>query len=264
MINSLPSLPEVLKIVSYNVAGFKPSVSAPPGWHPVPHFSRELLRNDPNVVCLQEAALGADFDQLLPGYFCCGSTPSHCENVMLFLKEEWASLSKVVTVEDGPAVLAQVDFSNHGPLVVGSCHLEPYKGNACVRLQQAQDILSSVADGVPLVLAGDFNMRQSEEKAVESNYGLHDAWKEAGSRKSEKFTWDSRDRTAYGGAYNKYHLDAFGFTCRFDRIYFRGDGLTVQDFRLIGNKPVTNPLHYLSDHFGMSAGLQVTKHVTDP
>lgn len=97
-------------------------------------------------------------------------------------------------------------------------------------------------------------MRQDEDKNVE-NLGFRDAWKETGMDISQKFTWDSVDRTNKGGSYNCYQ-----FNCRFDRVYFKQDTnntLSVKHFSLIGNKPLTNNKHYLSDHFGMLATFEI-------
>jgi endonuclease/exonuclease/phosphatase family metal-dependent hydrolase len=93
---------------------------------------------------------------------------------------------------------------------------------------------------------GDTNMRASEESAIEKLGGnLSDAWKENGSEKGTKFTWDSRA--------NPWNEAGFPFTCRFDRVFTRG--LQTRSLALIANTPVPNSAadHYLSDHFGLVA-----------
>lgn len=90
-------------------------------------------------------------------------------------------------------------------------------------------------------------MRQKEDKKIEGlvGGGWLDAWKEgSGSSKKLKFTWDSFT--------NLYHENGFGFTCRFDRCYARGDSINISNFDLMGNVPVNGTEgDYLSDHFGL-------------
>ena len=96
-------------------------------------------------------------------------------------------------------------------------------------------------------MIGDMNMRQKEDKSIEGlvGGGWLDAWKEgSGSSKKLKFTWDSFT--------NQYHENGFGFTCRFDRCYARGDSINISNFDLMGNVPVHGTEgDYLSDHFGL-------------
>ena len=256
-----PSLPSQITIVSFNVAGFQPSQAATSRWDPLAHFRSAILKQSPDVVCLQEVPYGAwDF---LPGYECIGSCESHCLYVVLLIKSEWASYCSRVPNVQAPAVLGRLAFASGASLLLGSCHFAPFADGASARMQQMQTMLRyRKTHDSNFCMAGDFNMRVKEDQKFEA-LGLRDAWKDAGALHKEKNTWDSCDRTPRGavagtGPHNAYHgTEAFQFACRFDRIYLSGENLTTTSFRLFANKPLTNPFHYLSDHFGMVAQLNI-------
>ena len=68
-----------------------------------------------------------------------------------------------------------------------------------------------------IVIAGDTNMRKTEDEQVE-NLRLQDAWKTMVWKKwhgykQYEYTWDSHD--------NLYHKNGYKFRCRFDRMYLR-------------------------------------------
>jgi endonuclease/exonuclease/phosphatase family metal-dependent hydrolase len=249
-------LPESFKIVSLNVSGFHPSVSAPGSWNPIPAFSEELLRDDPDVVCLQEATWNVDFELLLPGYIRLGSASSHCDEVMLFVRAAWAPHAQYLHVP-GPAVVARISFVGMDVLF-GSCHLAPFREGASERYDSMKKILKTLTEREPLIISGDYNVRKAENAKFQ-RLGLRDAWIEAGEAWEQENTWDSIDHRQNSGPYNKYHDDCNQFACRFDRIYFQGKELSMELFRLIANQPLTNPLHYLSDHFGMRAIIRVNR-----
>jgi len=237
-----------LKIVTLNVNGFGVSHSAPNGFAPMEPFSEELLQGNPDVVCIQEA-LDDDnmmYETLLPGYVCLGKAESHCEFAMLFIKEHMATHATIITT-NAPAVLARVKFANHQSVVIGSCHLPPLKAGASARLSHMKEILSHCRSQDKVLIAGDYNMRQEEDPSFEA-LGIVEAWKEAGSDKEQKFTWN--------GFRNKYYATELGGgkgrTGRYDRMYLRG--FTVDDFQMCANEPLSvNPGHFLSDHFGLRA-----------
>ena len=93
------------------------------------------------------------------------------------------------------------------------------------------------------------NMRVSENKNIEGA-GLIDCWKAAGSSKDAKFTWNSYT--------NKYHEGCFEYTARYDRCYVYGDVFRVKEFGFIGNRPIEGSGDYLSDHFGLRMGLEIS------
>lgn len=101
-------------------------------------------------------------------------------------------------------------------------------------------------------------MRQKEDKTIEGlvGGGWLDPWKVCGSSKQLKFTWNS--------FVNLYHGNGFGFNCRFDRCYMRGDALTTTNFDLMGNVPVNGVEgDYLSDHYGIIVEFTVDPLIPD-
>jgi hypothetical protein len=51
-------LPSTITVVSFNVARFEPSVSAPAGFDSMTAFSSEILQHQPDIICLQEVPSG--------------------------------------------------------------------------------------------------------------------------------------------------------------------------------------------------------------
>jgi hypothetical protein len=118
------------------------------------------------------------------------------------------------------------------------------------------------AKDMPLLFAGDTNMRQSEDDVMEGTLGLFDAWKAGGAQPETKFSWDTNDHTAEGGSFNKYYGDRTReYNARYDRVYFSKHktlpSIAVDSFELIANQPLTNQYHFMSDHFGISTLLSL-------
>jgi Endonuclease/Exonuclease/phosphatase family len=137
-------------------------------------------------------------------------------------------------------------------LWIASVHLEPFAGGATIRHRQvralvelADDAQRPNADGgtvppshahVPLLVAGDFNMRVSEDATMEgerkkgktktdgdgtSSLDLLDLWKLAGGDIATKYTWNTRDEIGRGGYFNQYYgRDTRQYIARYDRIYY--------------------------------------------
>ena len=101
--------------------------------------------------------------------------------------------------------------------------------------------------GKPVIVAGDFNMRDHETSSACDILGLQDAFIYAGSPKNHKFTWNS--------CINEYHQNTMQFTARFDRVLGHLQNADILDFELIGNTPQPDKT-YLSDHFGIFVKLQ--------
>lgn len=241
-----------IRIVTLNVSEFQNSFSAPVGFDQMEAFSEELLRDNPDIICLQEAPNADDslFEMLFPGYECLGRADSHSAFVMLFVKSSWVAHATLIPIHFGDcsrAVVARVTFADNVSVVIGSCHLKPFNIGADGRLSKMKEILSHCRPHDKLLIAGDYNMRQAEDSVFEA-LGLLDAWKEAGSDMEKKFTWNSFR--------NKYRANGFANRARYDRIYLRG--LAVDDFRMCANVPLSdNPGHFLSDHFGLRAVVRI-------
>ena len=251
-----------IKIVTFNVAEFSPHNQAPKGFRPYSALEEELDRLTPDIAALQELP---DVDVNMKGYLQLGLAESHCGYVGLYIRDEFfeSHVQKVTDIElqpttstlldkmmapEIPAVVVrlQLNHNNNGKdIVVGSCHLEPYKGGSSIRQEQLNLISESTLIHTPvLILGGDMNMRKFEDDTIEHDNGWKDAWKQAGSVAMECCTWNSK--------INQYHgPDAFQFCCRFDRIYTR-NVIGIDHFSLMANTPLgTSPKYYLSDHFGI-------------
>ena len=215
------------------------------------------------------------------GYVSIGTRHSHCGMADLLVRQDFAP--QRIQVDNLPSVAAILTLTNKTKIAIASNHLAPsgkrksryvvYELLCVVRRNLSLTILfgslyidyciaagaseredecralmenlSSICDNV--ILIGDFNMRQKEDKKIEGlvGGGWIDAWKEGcGSNKELKFTWDSFT--------NLYHDNDHKFNCRFDRCYSRGDSINVSNFDLMGNIPVNGTKgDYLSDHFGL-------------
>jgi endonuclease/exonuclease/phosphatase family metal-dependent hydrolase len=256
--------PEQITLLSLNVAEFQPSVSAPYGYDPMRDFEREILQHKPDILCLQEVPAHYLSTFLSRHYACVGHAPSHCGNAVVLVRTDWAShVIPMHTSSAGtglPVVLVQLQFANTNTMVVGSCHLAPFNTGAADRMEQMKCAMSMLTNTDKVIIAGDYNMRKPEDAKFEKTFSLKDAWKEAGSKWQNQYTWDSLDHTAKNpetGTYNCYHDGGFGFKCRFDRIYYRGN-LSVSNFALVANKPIGgSKRHFLSDHFGMVATISL-------
>jgi endonuclease/exonuclease/phosphatase family metal-dependent hydrolase len=171
-------------------------------------MENEFLQNEhkPDIVALQEVPLFAlERNVMLSEYNLIGYQESHAPYVALFVHQKWNA--KVIRKGMGqlPAVVAEIDFSsnnetnesassnsNNPPrrrLWIASVHLEPFADGASVRKRQLKALASQAREEkVPLIIAGDTNMRVAEDNGAEDDLGLHDFWKLAGSEFRTKFT----------------------------------------------------------------------------
>ena len=240
-----------LKVLSWNIAECRPSHDAPAVFTCEQAILREILSHEAHILCLQECPSASWKPGCLQQtYDCVGASESHCGFTQLWIHK---NLFYQPLESKGPSVAAVVLVGNQS-LGISSSHLAPSKENAPSRLKQVTSLVQCFSATPNFVMAGDFNMRQVEDKAVEG-FGLQDVFKVVGCPKTANFTWDSHQ--------NKYHgPDAFSFKCRFDRMYFSTAQQKVS-FELVGNQPqvVTHGpkeyKFYLSDHFGMLCTLQL-------
>jgi len=304
---------ERLTLVSLNVAGCQPSADAPRGWNQkasTDSIREEILSHNPDIIALQECPGTESWaDTTFLNYTTIGATRSHADNVILLVKKGiQAHRVKVPTTMTTtrwlPAVISNLTYKSRS-LLLASVHLAPFKEGEDTRRQQIADALSlAVEEGegggttgrrgrrLPLIMAGDMNMRQSEDVGMKRQ-GWTDFWQSAGSERSTKFTWDTMN---HGTSFNRYYGDLTReYNARYDRIYFQSGtstsqqptmtsipptavvtaatsskrtkkkdpidpqavSLKVDSFELIANKPVTGKTHFLSDHFGIATTFEL-------
>jgi endonuclease/exonuclease/phosphatase family metal-dependent hydrolase len=259
--SAMASYSTPLTVVSWNIAEAAPSFSASDSIRrerEAPRLIRECIlggRDRPDIIALQECPYPSFGTETFAeqGYVSVsGATRSHCGYVDLLLKKQLAERSRPISLRsDLSSVASRIILPNKTVISVSSSHLAPFKTGARQRVIQCQYLVESLRhESDNMIFLGDYNARQSEDSAIENLLGI-DAWKAAGSKFRNKFTWDSFA--------NNYHEDGFSFTARFDRCYVGGDKISVNRFGLIGNKPVVggSTKDFLSDHYGMVIGLDV-------
>ena len=192
------------------------------------------------------------------GYVSVGTQSSHCGLCDLLVRKDFAP-QRVYLDSQLPSIAAILTLPNKTQVAVASNHLAPFGEGANERENECKSLMRTLTKQCDnVVLIGDFNMRQKEDKTIEGlvGGGWLDSWKVCGSSKQLKFTWNSFD--------NLYHSNGFGFNCRFDRCYMRGDALTTTNFDLMGNVPVNGVEgDYLSDHYGIIVEFTVDPLISD-
>jgi hypothetical protein len=195
-----------LTLVSFNVAGCEPSKAAPSTWtqsHSMLAVVKEVFQNEqkPDIVALQEVPSFA-FETMLSEYKLIGYQTSHAPYVALFVHLKWNAKQIKKNMGQLPVVIAEIDFSltdvaneetkSNLPqrrLWIASVHLEPYADGASIRKRQLQALAKQArAEKIPLIIAGDTNMRVAEDCGAENDLGMLDFWKLAGSDFRTKFT----------------------------------------------------------------------------
>jgi len=207
-----------LTLVSMNVANCEPSAEAPKSWttqEVTQAIQHELLQSQPDILALQECPsldwAASAFEE--HGYRVVGHRGAHAGYVALLVldtlpKEYGVVVENLSTTEYRklPAVVASlhIPLSNNSnnndndnnnqstTLFIASVHLAPFRGGNWDRRAQMESLLE-LARPHALIVAGDTNMREEEDSVMEDELGLLDAWKQAGSHPSTKFTWDTRN-----------------------------------------------------------------------
>jgi len=242
-----------LSILTWNIAKAETSFSAPAHWKE--EYATEthaalrypIVHNRPDFLALQEIPSVQWLPHIVSfsDYIPIGTAPSHCGHTALLIKTtKQKSVRKVFQI--GPAVVGIFDW-NGLSIALCSAHLYPGKEGkeyrkiqmeAIVRLCESQNIAH-------WIIVGDMNMRKEEEETIESlpsAVPLVDVWKQQGDT-NNRWTWDSYQ--------NRYHPKSHPFRARFDRVYLYSSILKTQEFVRIGDKPLENPHHFPSDHFGI-------------
>merc|ERR1712176_867439 len=121
--------------------------------------------------------------------------------------------------------MAELELEENGQqLLVASVHLAPFEDGQNQRKLQMEALLDIAATkSLPILIAGDTNMRSKEDETMEQDLHLLDIWKLSGSKTETEWTWDTIDhRTATGGSFNKYYgANTRQYRQRYDRMYFK-------------------------------------------
>jgi endonuclease/exonuclease/phosphatase family metal-dependent hydrolase len=263
------------KIVSMNLAACEPSAEAPSHWtpdHVAKAVRQELLTADPDILALQECPMKPKqwVESYWKGFQLVGVASSHAFYTILLVRDSIAPYTTPVTLPTRlPAVMAMITNpqDKQRAILVASCHLAPFGEGAHKRARQMRSLVQTAPSNHPLIIAGDTNMRQEEDEVMEGiDLSLIDAWKAAGEDPTTKFTWDTKNRIANGGFFNRFYgKNTREYNARYDRIYIQNAlgpnalQLSVESFKLIANRPVSpdNKTHFLSDHFGMACELKL-------
>ncbi|KAL4425257.1 hypothetical protein ABPG75_009273 [Micractinium tetrahymenae] len=258
-----------LRVLTFNISGANCSALAPPGFSLPTKYAAIaglVLAERPDLLTLQEvfpeAAAPLAEALLLAGYEPCGSVESHCGFTQLWALAHLQARQYGVA---GPVAIARIPLplGAHGGggagaaaaepgflrcLFFAGCHLEPFGDGAAYRLKQVQAALRAVPPRSRLILAGDCNMRNAEDTAVEA-LGLADAFHQLGRPRGANFSWNTRINSYYGDETRAY-------TARYDRVYLRG--LAAAELRMVADSEQTAGCgDFLSDHFGLLARVEV-------
>jgi len=254
-----------LRLVTMNIAMMEPSEAAPSDWTTEKQqqvLLDQLLGSDPDILCIQECPQSDCMEQAFPHLTRIMSKPSHMGYTSLFVKKNF-TLTPVagprISIHT-PAVIATFLYQDHPVLAIASVHLKPFKTGSVLREQQVKELISAADDeGIPLLFAGDTNMRDSEDSTMEKTFDLKDIWREAGAEANSQYTWDTIDHRREGGAFNQYYGSSTRqYQRRYDRIYVHGANVSVTTFELLANRPIgSSKDHFLSDHFGISAQIKI-------
>ncbi len=240
-----------MKVITWNISLTGPSFQAPSDWNRdlnIFEMHKIIEEEDPDIFSLQEMP-SANFAKRFVNYHFVEPVYSHSGLVGVFVKKTYKIHS---TTPIPPSLVLELSKEESPNFFFVGCHLLPYKQNADNRLDQMSvifQIINQISEDYPVIIAGDMNMRENETKNMISTFDMNDAYWKSDKSKENQYTWDSR--------INLYHEEAFQFVCRFDRIFLKN--AKVIDFKLIGNKPVSENLnHFISDHFGISAKIELS------
>ena len=203
-----------LTLVTYNIAGCQPSKMAPSSWtvnDSVQAIKSEILKDDPDIIALQEIPEQYTKTILSEGYKLVGTKWTHAPYVALFVRKGIdVDRIKSNQLNDLPVVVGELQFNFHDKqqqqqyrLWIASVHLEPFGEGASDRQRQLQSLVKEAnKEQVPLIIAGDTNMRVAEDHVAENGadrggLGLTDFWKFAGSDFRTKYTVCFKNRLHY-------------------------------------------------------------------
>lgn len=253
-----------LHIVSMNIALMEASKVAPVDWSMQDHTDallRIILASDPHLIALQECPSAGWIYKTFPNHRVIGEKKSHSGFTTLLVRNDTFPSMELGALPGSDYSTASVGIPAvmgiSSELAAASVHLEPFEEGALKRRAELDAIITaSRLEGIPLVIAGDTNMRDAEDLVAEHSLGLSDAWKTNGSDISTHYTWDTTKHDS--GTFNEFYgKSTRQVQRRYDRVYIYGaNNVAVRSFQLLANTPIgESQNHFLSDHFGIAATL---------
>jgi endonuclease/exonuclease/phosphatase family metal-dependent hydrolase len=125
-----------------------------------------------------------------------------------------------------------------------SVHLDSGRKSWWRRAWQLRAVFRALRDAENVVVLGDFNMRDDENRRIPAAYC--DVWP-AIRPDNDGFTEDTSINAM------RYDMKNKSRQVRFDRVLLKGNGWTPTDIELLGTEPVSDkhPRVFPSDHFGV-------------
>lgn len=142
-------------------------------------------------------------------------------------------------------------------LKIASVHLESGKSAQQLRARQLSILFRAFGDDGDVVLLGDFNLRDTENGALDPRY--QDVWPRL--RPDEPgFTEDTSIN------HMRYDMKDKHRQVRFDRVLVKAQAWRADDIRLLGREPIAPslPRIFPSDHFGVLCRLTAQPVAPEP
>ncbi|MET0900743.1 MAG: endonuclease/exonuclease/phosphatase family protein [Mycobacterium sp.] len=138
---------------------------------------------------------------------------------------------------------------NGDPLSILSTHLESSKAAVHLRARQLGRMFDSQRDSDNVLIMGDFNMRDSENSRIDTNY--RDVWPLL-RPDDPGFTEDTSIN------HMRYDMKDKHRHVRFDRVLVKGAAWVPESIELLGREPISRklPRIFPSDHFGVQCTLR--------
>ena len=143
----------------------------------------------------------------------------------------------------------QAELALNGSRTVVCCvHLDSGKSSARLRGWQLHRIFRALAPLETAVVMGDFNMRDTENRRIDSSY--RDVWTEL-RPDEDGFTEDTSIN------HMRYDMKDKHRQVRFDRVLLKGSHWVPTAIELFGTEPIDDalPRVFPSDHFGVQCRL---------
>jgi len=240
-----------LKILSWNISSDNISISSGFDWNIIKNHHGilgNIIIGEYDIICLQEC--NQQFIELLQRKYnnitFLSKSKSHYQYTVTYINNNLLENYKGICYNDEGIINIKL-YMNNKYIYIINCHLFPGSNSQSLRKLQLHRVMNSIKKDIDnnnclYIIIGDMNLREYETNDILNKYNVIDFYNPI-----DKYTWNS-----YINIFNK---DSKPYKCRFDRIFVKNDeddNISVNDIQLIGNQPIKNRKHFLSDHFGLS------------